>query len=97
MAPMQFNLTDLRLFVLTAEEGALSRAAAARHLSLAAASARIKALEQQAGMPLLYREARGMRTTPAGEAFLHHARGVLRQTEQLRADGPRGTRAGFRA
>ncbi len=86
MAPMQFDLTDLRLFVLTAEEGALSRAAAARHLSLAAASARIKALEQQAGMPLLYREARGMRTTPAGEAFLHHARGVLRQTEQLRAD-----------
>ena len=53
MAPMQFDLTDLRLFVLTAEEGALSRAAAARHLSLAAASARIKALEQQAGMPLL--------------------------------------------
>ena len=86
MAPMQFDLTDLRLFVLTAEEGALSRAAAARHLSLAAASARIKALEQQAGMPLLYREARGMRTTPAREAFLHHARGVLRQTEQLRAD-----------
>ncbi len=37
-------------------------------------------------MPLLYREARGMRPTPAGEAFLHHARGVLRQTEQLRAD-----------
>ena len=27
-----------------------------------------------------------MRLTPPGEAFLHHARGVLRQTEQLRRD-----------
>lgn len=83
---MQFDLTDLRLFVLTAEQGNLTRAAAGRHLSLAAASARIKSLEVQAGLPLLYRQARGVRLTPAGEAFLHHARGVLRQTEQLRAD-----------
>ena len=83
---MQFDLTDLRLFVLTADEGNLTRAAAGRHLSLAAASARIKSLEVQAGLPLLYRQARGVRLTPAGEAFLHHARGVLRQTEQLRAD-----------
>ncbi len=83
---MQFDLTDLRLFVRTAEEGALTRAAARQHLSLAAASARIKALEERAGLPLLYREARGVRLTPAGDAFLHHARGVLRQTEQLRAE-----------
>lgn len=83
---MHFDLTDLRLFVVTAEEGNLTRAAARQHLSLAAASARIKALEAQAGLPLLYREARGMRLSPPGEAFLHHARGVLRQTEQLRLD-----------
>lgn len=83
---MHFDLTDLRLFVLTAEESNITRAAARQHLSLAAASARIKALEIQAGLPLLYREARGVRLTPPGEAFLHHARGVLRQTEQLRTD-----------
>ena len=83
---MHFDLTDLRLFVATAEENNLTRAAARQHLSLAAASARIKALEAQAGLPLLYREARGMRLSPPGEAFLHHARGVLRQTEQLRLD-----------
>ena len=57
-----------------------------QHLSLAAASARIKALEEQAGMALFHREARGVRLTPAGDAFLHHARGVLRQAEQLRAE-----------
>ena len=83
---MHFDLTDLRLFVLTAEEGNITRASARQHLSLAAASARIKALEQQAGVPLLYREARGVRLTPPGEAFLHHARELLRQSERLRAD-----------
>lgn len=83
---MQFDLTDLRLFVLSAEECNLTRAARRQNLSLAAASARIKALEAQTGLPLFYREARGMRLTPPGEAFLHHARGVLRQTEQLRRD-----------
>ena len=83
---MQFDLTDLRLYVQTAEALNLTRAAAAQHLSLAAASARIKALEAHAGLPLFYREALGVRLTPAGEAFLHHARGVLRQTEQLRLD-----------
>ena len=83
---MHFDLTDLRLFVLTADEGKLTRAAARQNLSLAAASARIKSLETQAGLPLLYREARGVRLTAPGEAFLHHARGVLRQTEQLRCD-----------
>jgi DNA-binding transcriptional LysR family regulator len=86
-APLiQFDLTDLRLFVLTAEERNLTRAAARQNLSLAAASARIKALEAQSGLLLFAREARGVRLTPPGEAFLHHARGVLRQAEQLRAD-----------
>ncbi|SFE78941.1 LysR family transcriptional regulator [Paracidovorax wautersii] len=83
---MHFDLTDLRLFVHAADEGSLTRAASRQHLSLAAASARIKALEAQTGLPLLYREARGVRLSPPGEAFLHHARGVLRQVEQLRTD-----------
>lgn len=83
---MQFDLTDLRLFVATADEGNMTRAAERQHLSLAAASARIKSLEAQSGLSLLYREARGVRLTPPGEAFLFHARGVLRQAEQLRSD-----------
>ena len=83
---MHFDLTDLHLFVTAASENNLTRAAAKQHLSLAAASARIKALETQAGLPLFFRDARGVRLTPPGEAFLHHARGVLRQTEQLSFD-----------
>jgi DNA-binding transcriptional LysR family regulator len=83
---MQFDLNDLRLFVLVADEGSLTRAAQRQHLSLAATSSRIKSLETHSGQALLYREARGVRLTPPGEAFLHHAKGVLRQVEQLRSD-----------
>lgn len=83
---MHFDLRDLRLFVATAELGSFTRAAERQHLSLAAASARIKALEEQAGLALLQREARGVRLLPQGEAFLHHARTMLHQAEQLRAD-----------
>ncbi len=83
---MNFDLTDLRLFVLAAEELNLTRAAARQHLSLAAASARIKALEEQCGLALFSRQARGLALTAPGEAFLHHARGVLRQVHELGND-----------
>jgi len=83
---MDFDQLDLRLFQGIAQLSSITRAAQAQHLSLPAASARVKALERHAGVPLLMREARGVRLTPAGEAFLHHARAILRQTGQLRAD-----------
>lgn len=83
---MQFELKDLRLFLLIAQTGSLTRASEQSHLSLAATSARVKALEGQAGMPLLIREARGVRLSAPGEAFLHHARALLEQTRQLQAD-----------
>lgn len=83
---MHFDLNDLRLFLLAAEEGSLTKAAAKHHLSLAAASARIKALEVQADQPLLYREARGVRLSPPGQAFLHHARLILHQVDQMQGD-----------
>jgi len=83
---MRFDPVDLQLYVSISRLGSITHAAAARHMSLAAASARVKALEADAGLPLLYREARGVRLTPAGEAFLHHARAILRETESLRAE-----------
>lgn len=86
MRAMDFDQLDLRLFQAIARFGSITRAGQAQHLSLAAASGRVKALEQRAGVPLLYRDPRGVRLTPAGEAFLHHTRAVLRQTELLRSD-----------
>ena len=83
---MHFDLTDLRLYLHILDSGNITAGAARSHLSLAAASARIRALEEHAGLPLLFREARGVRLTPAGQSFLHHARAVLLQIEQLRRD-----------
>lgn len=83
---MNFDVVDLRLFHEVASRSSITRASEAMHLSLAAASARIKGLESRAGVPLLWREARGVRLTPAGEALLHHARAILRQTEALAGD-----------
>lgn len=86
MRAMNFDLDDLRLFVLAAEGGNLTRAAQGRHMSLPAASARVRGMESQAGVALFERQARGIALTPAGQAFLHHARAVLRQSEQLKSE-----------
>lgn len=83
---MQFDFVDLRLFVYIAEEKSLTRAAVRAHMSLPAASMRIKNLEQSIGSPLLDRSSQGISLRPSGEAFLHHARQVLSQVEMLRAD-----------
>jgi len=83
---MHFDLKDLRLFVLIAQTGSLTRASEQAHLSLAATSARIKALEEQAGLSLLLRQARGVCLTAPGEAFLHHAQAILAQSRQLQAE-----------
>lgn len=83
---MDFDLTDLRLFAIVADTGNLTRAATRHHLSLAAVSARIKALETQAGKPLFHREPRGVRLTEAGETFLEHTLAILRQADRLRGD-----------
>jgi len=83
---MNFDLTDLRLFVLVADEVSLTRGAKRQHLSLPAASARIKSLEIQSGQALFVRESRGVRLTGPGEAFLHHALGILRSVDRLETD-----------
>ncbi|GAA4334307.1 LysR family transcriptional regulator [Pigmentiphaga soli] len=83
---MQFDLVDFRLLVNIAEEKSLSRGAERSHLSIPAASNRIKNLESRIGMDLLYRNSQGVTLTPIGQSFLHHARIVLRQLEHLCGD-----------
>lgn len=83
---MHFDLVDLRLMVRVAEANSLTRGAEASHTSLPAASTRIKNLEASIGAKLLYRTSQGVTLTPPGQAFVHHARLVLAQIEQLRGD-----------
>jgi len=76
------ELRHLRYFVAVAEAGSLTEAAARKlHTSQPSLSRQIRDLEDEVGAQLLTRRARGIELTPAGRAFLEHARTVLSQVE----------------
>lgn len=83
---MHFDLTDLRLFLHVVEAGSITAGAARAGLALASASARIRGMEEQAGVPLLERGRRGVEPTPAGRTLLRHARLVTGQMERMRGE-----------
>ena len=83
---MHFDLVDLRLLVRIAEQNSLTKGAEMSHISLPAASTRIKNLEESIGTKLLYRTSQGVTLTPPGQAFIHHARQILGQIENLHGD-----------
>ena len=57
-----FDLPDIKLFVNIAEANSLTRGAERSHMSLPAASIRIKNLEEGLGVKLLYRTSQGIAT-----------------------------------
>jgi LysR family hca operon transcriptional activator len=76
------ELRHLRYFVAVADAGNLTVAAQRQlHTSQPSLSRQIRDLEDEVGTPLLTRRARGVDLTPAGRAFLDHARSVLSQVE----------------
>ncbi|MEG0120865.1 MAG: LysR substrate-binding domain-containing protein, partial [Pseudomonas sp.] len=83
---MHFDLTDLRLYLHILDTGNITAGAARSHLSLAAASARIRAMEASLGADFLERGRRGVTPTPAGKALAHHARVLLQQAERMQQD-----------
>ncbi|MFA5598467.1 MAG: LysR substrate-binding domain-containing protein [Pusillimonas sp.] len=82
----RFDLIDLQLLVSIANEGSLTRAATRMHLSLPAASVRMKNLEQALDLRLFSRDSSGFTFLPAGQTVLRHARTVVNQLEHLQAD-----------
>jgi len=83
---LHFDLTDLQLIVHIGDWHNLTRGAEKSHLSLPAASTRVKNLEEHFGTPLFYRSSQGVTFTPAGEALLRNARAMMQQVQQLRGD-----------
>ncbi len=79
----RFDLTDLSLFLHVVEAGSITAGAEAAQLGLAAASARVLAMEDTLGAQLLTREPRGVQPTAAGQALVLHARTLLQQMERL--------------
>jgi LysR family hca operon transcriptional activator len=74
------ELRHLRYFVAVAEEGGVTRAAQRRlHTAQPSLSRQLRDLEREIGARLLVRSVEGVQLTPAGRAFLDHARLALSQ------------------
>jgi DNA-binding transcriptional LysR family regulator len=71
------KLSDLDLFIRTADNGNITSAARELDISPAAASAALKRLELQLGCSLFIRSTRKLRLTSAGERYLPHCRRAL--------------------
>ncbi len=83
---MRPDISSLALFIRVAELKSITRAAKASHIALAALSRRIAQLEDQFGVQLLHRSARGVELTPAGTALLFHAQQMMAKVDAMRAE-----------
>lgn len=87
----------MQCFVAVVSTGSISRAATALHVAQPALSLLIRNLEDDLGVVLLHRSARGVTPTTAGTRLLAHAREILGRIDAARADvredltAPRGT------
>jgi LysR family transcriptional regulator, hca operon transcriptional activator len=76
------ELRHLRYFIAVAEERSLTLAAEKRlHTAQPSLSRQIRALEEEVGAQLITRSVHGVELTPAGRAFLDHARLAVTQAE----------------
>ncbi|MFM0513447.1 LysR substrate-binding domain-containing protein [Paraburkholderia sp. RL17-373-BIF-A] len=78
-----YDLQSLRLFIVVAELGSLTRAAERTNMTLSAASKRIAELERSTECTLLLRQPRGVELTAAGKGLLAHARQVVERVNRM--------------
>lgn len=64
------DVADLRVFEAVSRNGSMNRAAQELHTVQSNVTARIRALEEELGVSLFQRHARGVLTTPAGQRIL---------------------------
>jgi LysR family transcriptional regulator, nitrogen assimilation regulatory protein len=78
---MQYR--QLHYFISVVDAGSFSRAATIVHVAQPALSQQIAQLEEQLGVSLLLRSARGVRPTAAGEVLYREASSILKRLQQL--------------
>ncbi|MFD7847010.1 LysR family transcriptional regulator [Nocardia sp. NPDC059764] len=87
------DLTSVRTFVVAADAGQFQEAAHELSITQQAVSKRIAALEKYLDVRLFHRTARGSELTIDGQAFLPHARELLRVADRADASVRPGRRA----
>ncbi|MGZ5271196.1 MAG: helix-turn-helix domain-containing protein, partial [Ramlibacter sp.] len=70
------DLLTLRVVLAVAESGSISAGSERLHLAVAAASARISALEASLGVRIFERSPRGVALTPAGRMLVQRGGGL---------------------
>ena len=75
------DLRQLRYFVAIVANGSISRASQALNVAQPALSLHIRNMEQDLGVPLLFRTPQGVQATEAGMILLRHAQTILGQFE----------------
>ena len=80
---MRFDLTDLKMFLNVMDTNNITRGAERSHMAVSSASERIARMEASLGVPLLDRQRRGVRPTPAGLALRDHARTILNDVDRM--------------
>jgi DNA-binding transcriptional LysR family regulator len=94
---MGLDWDKLRVFHAAAEAGSFTHAAETLRLSQSAISRQVSALEQDIGVALFHRHARGLVLTEQGELLFRTAHDVLMKLEQVKSrltetkDQPSGT------
>jgi DNA-binding transcriptional LysR family regulator len=82
---MAFTLRQLQFYVAAAEAGSVSGAARALSISQSSVTEAIRGLEEDLGVILFDRQARGILLTHKGSAFLRHARQILEDVATARS------------
>jgi LysR family nitrogen assimilation transcriptional regulator len=80
------DIRAMRYFVAIVDHGSLTRAAEVVCVAQPALSQQLAALEEEFGVPLVHRGAKGVRPTEAGKTLYRHIRNILRQVEMAGAD-----------
>src|SRR4051812_3674143 len=80
---MDLKAHSFRCFLLLAEEGSFTRAAARAGLTQSALSMRIRDIERQLGLRLFHRSSRSVELTGEGAELLDQARRIVEETNRF--------------